>query len=423
MDADGQSGLTARFGEASKLLPVSAVLSTVAVLYVTYVFLHCMRLLQLDLPAELRKQSDVDRGTNEIIVFHVVTGMVLYCMARCILTYPGNVPDGKGWELRADAEDNAEGGDGEKRGIDLVEKKHTGERRHCKWCLKYKPDRCHHCRICNVCVLRMDHHCPWVYNCIGFRNHKYFFLLLVYAVIDLIVVTVTMFDTVWWSTRIDVSLAMMSGLMLAETLASFLMVLLVIFLCFHIWLMAKAMTTVEFCEKSLKKSSYNSSVYCQGFYYNACAILGPRPMLWLLPISLPEGDGLTWPPPKGQGDPHGKLKGQGDPHGKPKSQGASRGSGRKSSGPDEPLITQDAPAVSARRQVSKDADAPQELSMTAAVEEGAATPLAASPPQKRQSEREGAATLPPAIPQKRQSESIPSTTAASVESIQPQVAG
>ena len=63
--------------------------------------------------------------------------------------------------------------------------------------------RCHHCRVCNICVLRMDHHCPWVYNCIGFRNHKYFILLLIYSAIDLIFITVTMFESVWWSTRID----------------------------------------------------------------------------------------------------------------------------------------------------------------------------------------------------------------------------
>ena len=49
----------------------------------------------------------------------------------------------------------------------------------------------------------MDHHCPWVYNCIGFRNHKYFILLLIYSAIDLIFITVTMFESVWWSTRID----------------------------------------------------------------------------------------------------------------------------------------------------------------------------------------------------------------------------
>merc|ERR1719478_74943 len=130
-------------------------------------------------------------------------------------------------------------------------------------------------------------------------NHKFFFLLLVYAVVDLIVVNVTMFDSVWWSTRVDVSVATMLVLMFAETLAAFLMVLITSFLSFHIWLMTKAMTTVEFCEKSLKKASYNSSVYSQGTYGNVCAVLGPNPMLWLLPISLPDGDGLSFGSGKG----------------------------------------------------------------------------------------------------------------------------
>jgi len=301
---DGEANdLSTQFGEASKLLPVGLVLTTVVVLYMNYFFLHCLRLLQTDLPEEMRQSEDVTRGWIEMTLFHCITGMLLYCLARCILTYPGTVPAGKGWELtpeesRPEVED----------GIDLVEKKHTGERRHCKWCLKYKPDRCHHCRVCNVCVLRMDHHCPWVYNCIGFRNHKFFFLLIFYAMLDLILVSVTMFDTVWWSTRVDVSISNMVVLMFAETLASFLTVLIVSFLSFHIWLMSKAMTTVEFCEKSLKKASYNSSIYSQGTYGNICAVLGPRPLLWLLPLSLPEGDGLTW----GKGSTPSGSRGSGE---------------------------------------------------------------------------------------------------------------
>lgn len=284
-----------RFGEVNKLLPVSFVLITLLVLYTEYTFLHCLRLLQVDLPSQYRKQEDVVRGYIQMSVFHVITGMLLYCLTKCILTDPGTIPDAKGWELRTEGEDSQ--ADDEKKGgamVELLEKKHTGERRHCKWCLKYKPDRCHHCRICNICILRMDHHCPWVYNCIGFRNHKYFFLLLVYASIDTILVNITMFESVWWSTRVDVSLITMLALTFGEVLATFLFVLITSFLSFHIWLMMMAMTTVEFCEKSLKKTSYNSSVYSIGAYRNICAVLGDQPLFWLLPLSLPSGDGLSF---------------------------------------------------------------------------------------------------------------------------------
>ena len=48
-------------------------------------------------------------------------------------------------------------------------------------CNIFKPERCHHCSVCNRCVLNMDHHCPWINNCVGFWNRKYFLLLLIYV--------------------------------------------------------------------------------------------------------------------------------------------------------------------------------------------------------------------------------------------------
>lgn len=83
-------------------------------------------------------------------------------------------------------------------------------------------------------------------------------------------------------------------LLFGETLSSFLGVLVTLFLAFHIYLMMKALTTIEFCEKSTRRGGFDSSTYDRGFVGNVKAALGEDPMLWLLPLGSPDGNGLTF---------------------------------------------------------------------------------------------------------------------------------
>jgi len=48
----------------------------------------------------------------------------------------------------------------------------------CRTCELWRPPKSHHCTDCGQCVLGFDHHCPFVNNCVGVRNHVYFLTFL-----------------------------------------------------------------------------------------------------------------------------------------------------------------------------------------------------------------------------------------------------
>lgn len=53
----------------------------------------------------------------------------------------------------------------------------------CSKCKDVKPQGTHHCMRCGQCVMRRDHHCPWIDNCIGILNQPYFLQFLFWTIV------------------------------------------------------------------------------------------------------------------------------------------------------------------------------------------------------------------------------------------------
>jgi palmitoyltransferase len=235
----------------------------------------------------------------------------VYFLATC-LRDPGGVPSG--WEHPAD-----------KAGGVRQVKANGWEMRHCQKppCNgRSKPPRTHHCRVCRRCVLRMDHHCVWVANCVGHRNYKSFVLFLLFTGLSL-----SHAFALWVlrgyhclttpaqprSQDPAAAAAVTEGEDLAEILGGavlhvagvtlFVLVLaglaagVLSLLLFHLHLTAQNLTTLE-SMKGLRHAGNGGAprvdnIYDLGLAANVAQVFGDSPTEWLL--WTPVGDGLTFP--------------------------------------------------------------------------------------------------------------------------------
>ncbi|KAK9513264.1 hypothetical protein VZT92_026810 [Zoarces viviparus] len=133
---------------------VCAVITWLLVLYADFVVLFVMLL-----PSKNLTYSIVN-GT----LFNILAFLALASHLRAMCTDPGAVPKG-----------NAT-----KEYIESLQLKPGQVVYKCPKCCSIKPDRAHHCSVCKRCIRKMDHHCPWVNNCVGENNQKYFVLFTMY---------------------------------------------------------------------------------------------------------------------------------------------------------------------------------------------------------------------------------------------------
>lgn len=91
------------------------------------------------------------------------------------LSDPGVIPKQKAYTEVYDARTKTYRTRMPPRNFELLLGSHPTKLKYCTTCSIYRPPRCTHCAICDDCVERFDHHCPWVGNCIGKRNYWLFY--------------------------------------------------------------------------------------------------------------------------------------------------------------------------------------------------------------------------------------------------------
>ncbi|KAF7621354.1 DHHC zinc finger membrane protein [Aspergillus flavus] len=128
-----------------------------------------------------------------------------------------------------------------------------GGSRFCKKCQCPKPDRAHHCSTCKRCVLKMDHHCPWLATCVGLHNYKAFLLFLIYTSIfcwvDFAVASSWIWTEVLNDTRYMDTILPVNVVLLA-ILGGIIGLVLSGFTIWHISLAVRNLTTIECLEKT-----------------------------------------------------------------------------------------------------------------------------------------------------------------------------
>jgi hypothetical protein len=139
----------------------------------------------------------------------------------------------------------------------------------------------------------MDHHCPWIANCVGYFNYKFFFLMIFYSTICLSIFSGTFWEVLQVAiNHEDRSPYFCFMVMLVYSLCLMLNFIVLMFLTFHCYLLYNNYTTIEFCEKKRNgNKAYHVSPYRTSFCGSLENALGPYKCLWLIPVQTKPSDG------------------------------------------------------------------------------------------------------------------------------------
>uniref|UniRef100_A0A8C0RY01 Palmitoyltransferase n=1 Tax=Canis lupus familiaris TaxID=9615 RepID=A0A8C0RY01_CANLF len=164
---------------------------------------------------------------------------------------------------------------GEQPDLPIYTRTVSGAIRYCDRCQLLKPDRCHHCSVCDKCILRMDHHCPWVNNCVGFSNYKFFLLFLAHSLLYCLFIAATdlQYFIKFWTNGLPDTQAKFHIMFLFFAAAMFSVSLSSLF-GYHCWLVSKNKSTLEAFRSPVFRHGTDKNGFSLGFSKNMRQVFG-----------------------------------------------------------------------------------------------------------------------------------------------------
>ncbi|XP_039362944.1 palmitoyltransferase ZDHHC12 isoform X2 [Mauremys reevesii] len=183
---------------------------------------------------DLRKQEEQGELLQPLIfVLLVLCSVLLYFVVS--LMDPGFV--------ESDEEEKV--GMNEEQGVMMPQFPSNVWLRRCGYCMLKQPMRAKHCQLCRHCVRRYDHHCPWIENCVGERNHP---LFIVYLAVQLVVLLWS-FHVAWSGLYFQQSWEWLQHnifLLLSFLVIAIFTIVVLLLLVSHLYLVSCNTTTWEF---------------------------------------------------------------------------------------------------------------------------------------------------------------------------------
>ncbi|XP_016968239.1 palmitoyltransferase ZDHHC20-B isoform X2 [Drosophila biarmipes] len=287
-----------------KWIPVLFITAVIAWSYYAYVVELCIR----------NTQNSVGM-IFMLLFYHLFLTLFMWSYWRTIMTSVGRIPDQ--WRIpdeevtrlfRADSPETQKRIlNNFARDLPVTNRTMNGSVRFCEKCKIIKPDRAHHCSVCSCCVLKMDHHCPWVNNCVNFYNYKYFVLFLGYALVYCLYVAFTSlhdfvdfwkYDNNGYSAQGQLNAGGMGRfhILFLFFIAIMFAISLVSLFGYHIYLVLMNRTTLEsFRAPIFRVGGPDKNGYNLGRYANFCEVFGDDWQYWLLPVFSSRGAGYSYP--------------------------------------------------------------------------------------------------------------------------------